>query len=88
MEPNRSEPFEVVMLKLGVSEVAAKPEDFRRVPIEATDPLQAMQSDAVAKTEGYRPLFAARPGVLTDPEVHARRRAFEAGGNGEQTKNW
>jgi hypothetical protein len=82
-EPSRKEAFEVVMLKNGAHDLTAKPEDFRRVPVTATDPLQALQSDEVAeaKKDGYYSLFAAKPGVLTDPEIHARARSFESSGS-------
>ena len=75
--PQHTEQFEVVMLRLGVSPLTALPGDFKRVPIVATDPLAAQLSDEVRKETGYITLFAAKPGVLTDPEVHARRREMD-----------
>ena len=77
----RKEAFDVVMLKNGSHSETATVEDFRRVSVTASDPLQAQMSDEVeaARKDGYYVLFAAKPGVLTDPEVHARRRSFEVG---------
>jgi hypothetical protein len=80
-EMKRTELFDIVMLKEGVSEFEAKTTDFKRVPVEARDPLQAQMSEAVAKEKGYRVLFAAKPGVLTDPEIMARRRELDAVGH-------
>ena len=74
----RKEAFDVVMLKNGKHSESAAIEDFRRVPVNATDPLQAQMSDEVAKQDGYYPILVAKPGVLTDPEIHARARSFEA----------
>lgn len=75
----RKEHFDVVLLKKDVSEMAAKPEDFKRVAVVAPDPLRAQQTEEVAKVikEGYRPLAAVPPMVQIDAEIHARRRAIE-----------
>lgn len=74
----RKEAFEVVMIKNGKTEQSAAIEDFRRVRIDATDPLQAFTHEDVQNMEGYYPILTAKPGVLTDAEIHARARAFEA----------
>lgn len=75
----RMEDFEAVMLPKNISVMEAKPEDFVRVAISASDPLSAILSDAVqAKSKeggGFIALFAAKPGMLTDPEMQARSRA-------------
>lgn len=73
----RKEYFEVVLTKPGKSSLEAAPEDFERIGVEAKDPLSAQMSDEIQakKAEGYTVLFAAKPGVLTDPEIHARSRA-------------
>ncbi len=66
------------MLPVGVSPLAAKPEQFRRVPVEAKDPLAARLHDdvtkAAAEAPGYEVLFTARPGEETDLEMRARAR--------------
>lgn len=74
---NRNEYFEVVLVKPGKNALEAAPEDFERLGVTAKDPLSAQMADEVrAKAaEGYAVLFAAKPGVLTDPEIHARSRA-------------
>jgi hypothetical protein len=76
-EKPRMEDFEIVMLKPKVSAAEAKPDDFERLAVTAADPLSALLSDAgQAKVkEGYLVLFAAKPGMLTDPEIQARARA-------------
>ena len=70
--------FEVVCLKKDVSDGAALPEDFKRVTIKATSPYGAMNTPEVGEVEktGYRALFAANPGMLTDPEILAQQRAI------------
>lgn len=75
--PVHKETFDVVLLKHGVSEMVAKTTDFKRISVEASGPLQAQMHDDVAKEKDYRAIFATKPGVLTDPEVHARRREME-----------
>jgi hypothetical protein len=74
--PTHLENFEVVLIKKGVSDLSAKPEDFKRVPVQASNPLQAQTKDE-AQVDGYHVLFAAKPGVLTDPEIMANRRAID-----------
>jgi hypothetical protein len=75
----QTENLEVVLLKNGKTELSAVPEDFRRVPVVSTGPLQAIMCDEVAKVaaEGYSVLYSAQPGVLTGPEVLARQRSLE-----------
>lgn len=75
--PKHVEQFEVVLLKDGASEFTAKADDFKRVAVDAIDPLAAMLSEQVGATKGFHALSATKPGVLTDPEVNARRRDLE-----------
>lgn len=75
--PKHSEDFEVVLLKHGVSELDAKPEDFKRIPVTAESTLAAQMHPDLAKEKDYRPLFVSKPGVPTDAEVHAQRRVLE-----------
>lgn len=77
--PGRLEHFDVVMLKPGKSQMDCTPADFERLPVEARDPLSAQMSEVIREKakEGYTVLFAAKPGQLTDPEMHARSRASE-----------
>lgn len=75
--PKHTELFEVVLIQDGVHEFTAKPSNLRRVVVTAPDPLAAMLDDEVHKTPGWRPLCATKPGVMTDPEVAARRRELE-----------
>lgn len=72
--PINKEAFEVVLLKDGVSESSALPPDFKRIPVEASSPHAALIDDSVSKEKGWRPLFATKPGVVTDPEMLARQR--------------
>lgn len=74
--PKHLEDFEVVLIKDGVSDLSAKPDDFARVAVQAENPIAAQMRDE-AKKKGFRVLFAAKPGVMTDPEIQARRRAME-----------
>ena len=75
--PEHKEDFEVVMLKDGVSELDAKPEDIKRVHVNAVSSLAAQMHDDVQKFEGHKAVFVAKPGVPTDLETHARRRELE-----------
>jgi hypothetical protein len=76
--PHRMEMFEVVMIRRSTSEFEAKPADYKRVAVEASEPLQAMLDDKVqAEGKDWRPMCATKPGVYTDPEVNARRREME-----------
>jgi len=77
--PQRLEAFEVVLLiKTSAGAHAAKPEEFRRVPVRATDPMSAQFSDEVkaAREEapGYDFMMVAKPGQETHPEMMARQR--------------
>lgn len=76
-EFTRKELFDVVMLKNGVNDMAAVSTDFKRVPVEASAPFEALTHKDVAAVAGYHPLFAVPPGVPTEPEIHARRRELE-----------
>lgn len=76
----QTQQFEVVLVKDGVNPLAAKADDFKRVPAAASSPTGAMESDAVAAVAktGFKPLQAVVPGMLTDYEMGARRREHEA----------
>lgn len=66
--------FEVVCIKNGVSDGEAKLADFKRIPVEAESTYAAMNDPEVVKqAEGYRTLYPALPGVLTDVEILARQ---------------
>jgi hypothetical protein len=69
--------FEVVMIRDGVNDLTATTEDLKRIPVQAIDPISAVTSKEVAAVKGWRPMFAAPPGVPTEPEIMARRRALE-----------
>jgi hypothetical protein len=76
--PQHKETFEVVLLKKGVSSLTAEPGDFKRIAIEAAAPGIALLDDKImAEMDAFVPLFAAPPGVMTEPEIHARRREME-----------
>ena len=79
-EKPRNENFEVVLIKLTASEFTAKPEDFKRVPVDAADPIQALHTPE-ANVKGYRVMWATPPGVLTEPEIMARRRELDGSGH-------
>ncbi len=87
--PTHTEHFEVVMLRSGVDEDAATQDDLKRVAVLASDPLAALMADEVQavaktgeiKTDGFRAIFASKPGVPTGPEIMARRRALDADGS-------
>lgn len=76
--PKHMEDFEIVLLKDGVNPLSAKTTDFKRIKVTAPDPLSAQMSDAVMAEKGYKALFAAKPGVMTDPELQARHRELDA----------
>lgn len=78
-DPPQTENFDVVLLRNGVNELTAKPDDFRRVPVVATGPLAAVMSGeaAAVAAEGFTILHAATPGVATGPEAMARQRELE-----------
>jgi hypothetical protein len=73
----RPQQFEVVMIRDGVSELTATSDDLKRIAVQAVDPISAVTSKEVAAVKGWRPMFAAPPGVPTEPEIMARRRALE-----------
>jgi hypothetical protein len=77
--PERTQALEVVLQRDGVKG-APTPEDFRRVPVQAASPLQAMQHPDVAKAaaEGWTVLFADLPGHSSEPEMDAMARSFGA----------
>lgn len=76
--PQHKELFEVVLLKRGISSLTAGVGDFKRIPVEASAPGMALLDDKIMAEMGeYVPLFAAPPGVMTEPEIHARRREIE-----------
>lgn len=74
--PKHTESFEVVLLKDGASQMSASVSDFQRVAVEAESPLQAQMSDE-AKKDGWTAIYATKPGLLTEPEVLARRRELD-----------
>jgi hypothetical protein len=75
--PLHKEPFDVVLLKRGVNSLDASTGDFKRISVEASDPLSAQMHGDVAKEKDYQALFAVPPGVASDPEIQARRREME-----------
>lgn len=79
-EKPTTQPFDVVMLKLGVSEQTCKPDDFKRVPVMAVDQLNAINDPKVEAAEKeYRVLGAVPPGHQTEIEMSARSRAYNGG---------
>lgn len=81
--------FDVLLMRKGVSEDAAKPEDFKRVPVVAKDQVQALLDDNVRKEAGddFHVVLATLPNSPTGPEMMARRRVMDQSG-GASTKNW
>ena len=76
-EKPRHEPFHVVLLKRTASELTAKPDDFKRIPVAAADPIAAQYDPAVVKHEKeYRSLGAVPPGFVTEPEAMAQQREY------------
>ena len=76
--PKHEEAFEVVLLKSNVSEVDAKPEDFKRVHVSASSTLEAqMHKDLEKETKDHRVIFVTKPGVPTEAETMALRRSME-----------
>ena len=82
----RKETFDVVMIKTGKHQETAAIEDYRRVSVTASDPLQAQMSDEVAAQKDYYVYQVAKPGVLTGGEMQARARSFEA--TGTNPRQW
>ena len=79
--PDRREHFEVVMIRSGVSEFAAKPEDFSRVQVEALDSISARWDAKVAAAEaaGARIHAVLPPGHASEAEAQARQRTYNGG---------
>lgn len=76
-EKARTEAFDVVLIKRTANEMAAVPEDFKRVEVEATDPLAAQYDAKLTQhLTDYRILWATKPGYQTDPERQAQARAY------------
>jgi hypothetical protein len=75
----RAEPFDAVMLKTGVSPLDAKPDDFMRVHVVATDAAAAREGDEVkaAAATGYQLHQLVGPGVRTQDEHRAQERAHQ-----------
>lgn len=69
--------FSVVLVKRSANEMSAKSDDFKRIEVQAADPVAAMLSDEVQKQKDFRPMCATKPGILTDPEIMARRRELD-----------
>ena len=73
----RTNQFEVVMLKLGVSESTAKRSDILRITVDAPDPVTAKWSPEVVKREKeYRVVDAVPPGYQTEVEMQANQREY------------
>jgi len=78
-KPNTA-PFDVVMLKLGVSEQTCKPEDLKRIRVMAADQMNAIwDAKVVAEEKEYRSLGAVGPGHETEIEMAARSRYYNGG---------
>jgi hypothetical protein len=76
--PRHTEAFEVVLLRRIASEFTSLPSDYKRVHVEATDPIAAMTCEEISEyASNYRPIAATKPGVLTEAEILARRRELE-----------
>jgi hypothetical protein len=72
------EQFEVVLIRRSANEMSATPASFKRVAVLAPDPLAAMMSEEVRREgKDWRPICATKSGILTDPEVNARRLEME-----------
>ena len=69
--------FEVVMLKLGVSEFTAKKSDILRIPVDAPDSVTAKWAPEVVKREKeYRVVDACPPGYQTEMEMQVNQREY------------
>jgi hypothetical protein len=75
--PVHVEAFDVVLIKKGASSLTAKVGDFKRLTIEASSSLAAQLDDRVSAESEYVPMMAIRPGVMSEPEIMARRRELE-----------
>jgi hypothetical protein len=73
----RQEAFDVVMVKKDVNPMSAKPGDFKRVAVSATEPGVAADDPEVAKVaaEGYVRCEVVASGKPSDHETMARGRA-------------
>ena len=81
-----TQPLDVVLLLRTASEFTAKQSDFKRIPVQAVDPIAAQGDPAVVKFEKeYRCLGAVPPGFETEPEANARQREY-AGGVTDRSK--
>lgn len=76
--PKRIESFEVVMIRKGKHPGNCAQDDYKRVPVSAENPLQAMMSDEVTREKDFVAQSAVPPGMMTDGEINARRRAMDA----------
>jgi hypothetical protein len=73
-------PFDVVMLKIGVSEQTCKPEDIKRIRVMATDQMNAIwDPKVVAEEKEYRWVHTTPPGHETELEMSARSRLYNGG---------
>lgn len=80
----RTETFDVVMLKKGVAEHAAKPADFLRVRLTSESAYAARSEKEVtaAEAKGFVLLKVTGPGQTTHEEHQATLRAYEAANGG------
>lgn len=76
----RTETFDVVLLKNGLSTLSATSEDFKRVTVTTTEGAYGARSapevEAVAAT-GFNVYQVTSPGVFTEGERLARQRAHD-----------
>jgi hypothetical protein len=76
-EKPRNENFDVVLIKRTASELMAKRDDFKRIPVQAENTIAAQWLPEVVKEEKeYRVLTAVPPGFETEPEAMARQREY------------
>jgi hypothetical protein len=67
-----------VLLREGKHQLNATPDDFKRVPVSAPDTFTAMMSDELAPhKEGFVVQYVTAPGMLSEPEIAARRRVVD-----------
>lgn len=76
----RNEGFSVVLVKKDLNPMTAKPDDFRRVDVQAPEPGVAYDDPEVLKIagEGYRAVECVGQGKPSDYESMARQRAAAA----------
>jgi hypothetical protein len=72
--PRHQERFERVFLRQGVEIREARQEDFRRVPVLA---YSLMEARLVEPEQGWVFYEVTPPGVMTEGEAMAQRRALE-----------